>query len=108
MIYIAVPYSHKDRKVRHDRFFAVTQYAAMLMSSGKSVFSPITHTHLISVVGGCEAKPFEFYEEADLKILSVCDELHVLCLPGWRKSRGVKAEIKAAQKYGIAVRLVEL
>lgn len=40
-IYLATPYSHKDDKVRRERFDAVNIVAARLMRQGFLVFSPI-------------------------------------------------------------------
>jgi hypothetical protein len=40
-------------------------------------------------------------------MLSRCDDLAVLCLPGWRESVGVRAGIVFAQEIGIPVRFIE-
>lgn len=51
LIYIAVPYSHKEESVRLARFESVNRAACFLMNKGYHVFSPISHTHPIALAG---------------------------------------------------------
>jgi hypothetical protein len=41
MIYLASPFTHDDPAVRQQRFEAACRAAAILISQGKTVFSPI-------------------------------------------------------------------
>jgi hypothetical protein len=45
MIYLACPYTHPNPAVREQRFEAACVATASLMRSGKTVFSPIVHSH---------------------------------------------------------------
>jgi len=102
LIYLAVPYSHPDRRIREQRYYEVTKFAGELMQEGYLVFSPITHSHPIA----CHVdlpKDFEFWERFCLEILKRCDELWVLCLPGWTTSVGVRAEIAKAKELGMEI-----
>jgi len=92
MIYLATPYSHPVQAVREARFRAVTRFAADLLKQGQVVFSPITHSHPLEVLGNLP-QGWEFWQTQDLEFLRLCDELHVLCMEGWKESVGVQGEI---------------
>jgi hypothetical protein len=105
LIYLASPYSHPRPEVQRQRFEAVCRQAASMMGSGEFVFSPIAHTHPIS--GWGLPGDWSFWQSYDRAILSRCDELAVLKLPGWKESTGVAAEIAIAEEFGLAVRFIE-
>jgi len=95
-IYLACPYSHQQKWIREWRVEEATIKAAELMSAGNLVFSPLSHSHLISeycVVDPCD---HDFWLRQDLWILDICDEVHILCLDGWEKSKGIQTEIEYA------------
>jgi len=69
------------------------------------VFSPIACTHPIAMACGLPTG-WEYWREFDEKMISVCDELHVVMIPGWSDSRGVTAEIEIAERLGVKVRWV--
>lgn len=94
MIYIACPYSHPDPVVRAYRVRAATIYAAQLSRAGRPCFSPLSHSAPIVEAGGSEA--WQYWLHVGLRVLvPACREMHVLCLPGWTKSQGVKTEIQS-------------
>lgn len=96
MIYLACPYSHDDPGIMEARFEYVTKVAGHLIKQGEIVYSPITNSHQINKVaniGGTWAD----WEKFDLTLLSKCDRLMVVCIPGWGKSIGVAAEINYAK-----------
>jgi len=102
MIYLASPYTHPDRDVREIRFRAVCAFAAEMMRQGRHVFSPIAHTHPIAAHG--LPGDWAFWESYDRDMIARCDEVAVLCLPGWEESKGVRAEIAIAVDLGLPVR----
>jgi len=102
LIYLAVPYSHPDAAVREARFQAVNLAAARLMKDGTHVFSPISHTHPIALVGDLPMG-WEYWSAYDRVMLSACEKLVVLMLEGWRESIGVQAEIDIARELGMEV-----
>lgn len=101
LIYLACPYSHKDRSVRVARFEAANLAASKLMREGHYVFSPISHTHPIAEAGGLPLG-WDFWEGFDRALLGVSHRLIVLTLDGWAESTGVRAELAIAAEMSIA------
>lgn len=104
-LYLATPFSHKDRHVMLERFNVVNKVAAKLMANGYIVYSPISHTHPISEAGSLPTD-WEFWKEQDSPFLEWCDELWVLVVNGWRDSVGVQAEIEEARELNKPVRFI--
>jgi len=105
MIYLASPYTHPDPDVRQARFDAACRAAAHLIRLGKTVFSPIAHSHAICRYG--VPLDWRFWERHDRRYLEVCDEVVVLALKGWRESRGVQAEIAIARELSKPVSFLD-
>jgi nucleoside 2-deoxyribosyltransferase len=97
-IYLAIPYSIYDHKGREASFGIVNKVAAKYIMQGKTVFSPISHSHPIAQYG--TPATFDFWREFDLEMLSHCDKLVVVCLEGWENSEGISAEVNAAIAAG--------
>jgi hypothetical protein len=106
LIYIAVPFSHKDKKVRDERFEKVTVFAGKLMSEGKYVFSPITHCYPIALRHSLP-ETWDYWQGYCELMVPKCNRLIVLKLEGWEDSEGVTAEIKLAEALGIPIEYVE-
>ena len=92
LMYLACPYSHPDFDVRKRRFNEANRYAAKLFTNGYMVFSPISHTHPIAAYG--LPGDWKFWEAFDRVMLERCEAMIVLCLDGWKESKGVQAEIE--------------
>ena len=106
-IYICSPYSHPDPAVREERFNAVCKYAAKLMVKGHNVFSPISHSHPISLHMD-NSLDHDFWLKQDLSFLERwADEVWILMLPGWLESKGIALEMETAERYFIPVRKVK-
>jgi hypothetical protein len=103
--YLAAPFSHPDSETRQWRHEAVCRAAAELIRAGRTVFSPISHSYVISRYG--LPLDWEFWRRHDLKYLGLCDEVIVLTLPGWCESIGIQAEIAAARAMGKRVTFME-
>lgn len=89
-----------------ERFHAVCELTAELLAGGLVVYSPIAHNHYLACNFNLP-RDWEFWQNLDLKMLDLANELHVLMLPGWEKSRGVAAEIKHAIETGKLVIYIE-
>nr|BDD48337.1 hypothetical protein 13 [Candidatus Omnitrophota bacterium] len=105
MIYLATPYSHPDPKVRAERFQKALKTMARLIKSGHKVFSPIVQTHLLAQFR--IPTSWNYWGAYDSYFLKQCKELWVLKIDGLETSRGVKAEIRKAKKYGIPIKYIE-
>lgn len=93
--YLSSPYFDPDPAVKERRHATVNQIAFDLMSQGIMVYSP----HRL---GGMT------WEDFDHTMLSRCDRVIVLKLPGWESSKGVAAEIACAEKLGIPIEWMDI
>ena len=102
LTYLATPYSHKDPRVRAERYRLVTIHAAKLMAAGEVVFSPITHGHAIVML---EELPlsWEFWKAQCDPYLQKMDKMIVLMQDGWWESVGVRYELQVAFDRDIPV-----
>ena len=105
-VYLASPYSHSNPAIREDRYQRVSKVAGELIefySGKKAIFCPIAHTVSIAAYSDLDDLDWEEFMDQDLVWLSTCDELYVLQLKGWEKSKGVRAEIKFAERLNIPI-----
>jgi hypothetical protein len=105
IVYLAVPYSHEDEKIREERFLKVNKVAARLLKEGLTVFSPISHSHPIAMAENLPTD-FDFWVQFDTAFLSHSKKLIVLMLDGWKESKGVIGEIKIAQELNIPIEYI--
>lgn len=106
LVYLAVPYSDPDPKVRQARFEASNRAAAMLMRAGDFVFSPISHTHPIALAGDLPLG-WDYWEQYDRAVLACCYRFIILKLDGWNHSKGIKGEVRIAEEFGIEVETMD-
>jgi len=93
LVYLASPYSHKDPKVREERFVAACKAAAWLMKQGYAVFSPIAHSHSIAIHGDIDGLDCDFWLKQDMEMLKFCEKMVILTIDGWDTSKGVGVEM---------------
>lgn len=105
--YLASPYNHPDPNVMEARRASVCRKAGELIASGVAVLSPIAHNvAVIREVGG--ETGWDRWQAQDIAMLTACDKVIVLCLPGWDESKGVAAEIEAAAQMGKPIEYIEI
>jgi hypothetical protein len=107
LIYLASPYTvsgtaSEEQKQRN--FEACARCAHELVKHGYLVYAPILQSRPIEQLCDVGAS-WEDWKAYDLAIIEKCDEVHVLCIDGWRESVGVLDEIDHALKRGIPVKL---
>lgn len=92
VIYLALPYSHPDPKVRQFRYEQACITAYELMQQGRKVVCPVIHNHPLVLLG----LKFGWYtwEGYDRLFMDICGEMIVLRLEGWKESEGVDGEIE--------------
>ena len=109
LIYLAGPYSNDapncpdkpaSAQKRLARFNAITDVAQQLIGKKAILFSPLTMTHPIDI-RMTHNPGSNFWVSFDEAIMQHCSEIHVLKLPGWDKSSGVKREIEYFGEKGI-------
>lgn len=105
LIYLATPYNSPNTAVRQRRFEQAVYAAAQLMRAGIHLFCPIAHTHPIAEAGDLP-KGWDYWGEYDRLMLSACQELWVLLMPGWQESQGIKREIEIARSLGLSIRYI--
>jgi len=104
-IYLGVPYSDPDEKVKEARFEAVTDKTGELMNAGHIVYSPITACHPVATRCSLPGT-WEYWEALDRSFIEWSDEVWILTLDGWKESTGVNAEIKIAEDLGKPVKFI--
>jgi len=92
MIYLAAPYNDKEPSMVNYRMIKVYDTIHDLMLSNKHVTSPLLMHEVVRRFSDMPTD-YTYWESYCLDILSRCDELYVLMLPGWKESKGVTSEI---------------
>lgn len=105
MIYLAAPYSDPDPEVIQDRMEKIYSVMGEFMKEGRHVVSPL-FMHEIAVRHNLD-NTYEYWEKYCLDMLKRCDEMIVLCLPGWTESRGVAGEMLHCKNSGRKVTFME-
>ena len=99
MIYIACPYWHPELKVRDSRRKIAMAYADKLTRSGVLNYSPLTYTERYAN----NEIPENYWIRHGLEMVKACDEMHILCVPGWRDSKGIQGELRAAKENNLKI-----
>lgn len=105
LYYLASPRAHKNPEIVQQRVVQAQEYTYYALLMGQHVFSPIAHSWQISDAGCMNT--WNDWEPFDIDMLSRCDSLLVLRLPGWDESVGVRAEIEYATSVGMSIHYVD-
>jgi len=109
MIYLSAPFStgiqNKERRedIMVSRAREINRVAAEMIAAGQVVYSPVTHAFALQ-------KKLTNLSHKDwmkqcLGILRHAERVVVLALPGWKSSKGVRAEIRQANLLGVPVEI---
>lgn len=91
LFYLATPYSLHPMGYRV-AYYDACRMCADLLKSGLNVFSPIAHSHAISMHGHLDPLDHKFWMAADRIFMDRSDAMIVGRLEGWDKSAGVAQE----------------
>jgi len=105
-IYLATPYSHKDKEVRQQRYEKITEITSLFMSKGYIVFSPITYAHPISDKYELP-KDWLFWERMGRAFVSWSDVVAIYAPEGYKNSVGVMAELDIASKLNKDIVMID-
>lgn len=100
--YLASPYSHKDRRIRHRRALYAKEYSGLLLEMGVKNFSPIAYCDPIADV-------FDLPRDADwwwnfnLGFMRSTCGLIVARIEGWQESKGVEMELNWYKDEGAPI-----
>lgn len=103
LVYLASPHSHKDMFIRDYRHLLAVKALAIWFKEGLAVFSPIVNTYAINKSYLGDNHEYELYQSIDERFIDSCTEVRVLCVDGWKESKGVASEIGYAERKGIPV-----
>lgn len=98
-IYLASPYTDPSNNIMHQRYLAACKACGHLAGQNEIVYSPIVHWHNVAQMYQLP-KDFEFWKTQDHSMIKLCSKVVVLCIDGWKDSKGVQSEIKFAQTLG--------
>ncbi len=108
LIYIASPYSHKDKAIENYRYKEITRIAAKLHKRYDHAFIlPITQSYQVNTWEPSLGGSFSKWRDRDLLFISKSDEVWVVMLEGWQESIGVKAEIAFATENLIPIQFID-
>lgn len=100
--FIALPYTSEEPTVTGLRVEWALKVAAALIIRGEVVVSPVLMGHPMIVIGVLSKSP-ENWSKYCRDLLSNCDRMYVLELPGWEKSDGLMKEIEEARRLNISI-----
>ncbi len=106
LIYISAP-SPKPNGDKEQRFNDIAKYSGNLLKSGYHILCPMTlGINLTKVIQLPEDR--EFWMKWCIKLLSKCDEIHVLMFEGWEESIGVAEEIEFAHNNKLVIKYITI
>ena len=102
-IYLATPYTGTEAQ-QNVRFKQACEICAKLMKRGLNVFSPIAHSHNISIYGNTPVS-YDFWKEQNASWLEWADELWIARMHRWDESKGIKFEIDWAVTHNLEIKI---
>ncbi len=106
IVYLCVPYSSADEHVREYRAIQADKAAARIINMGHIVFSPISHSHRVAHHMD-NHNDGELWIEQDIPFLEMADEVAILKIDGWDKSKGIAKETLIAKRLNKPVWYME-
>ena len=100
LIYMATPYTRYPGG-RAAAFELACRSAAVFLSAGIPVFSPIAHSHPIAGWMSEERiHDHDLWVVINAPLIAACSSMIVVTAPGWKESRGVQHEIAVFEREG--------
>lgn len=105
LIYLASPYSSGRELTLEESYKEAEIALAYLIRQSFNVWSPIVQCHHMARAQDLP-KDAGFWKSYNLAFIERCDEIWVLCIPGWNQSEGVRDEMNTARGLNKTLRLV--
>jgi len=107
-VYLASPYTHKDKAVVLDRYLRTVLATATLQMAHLecNIFSPILNSHPLADLGGMRGD-WAFWKGLDIDHIESCHEIWVYTISGWRESVGVTEEIEIGRALGMPIKYLD-
>jgi hypothetical protein len=102
MIYVASPFSHKDKLIEKTRFLLAESFVLHQAKQGIFVFSPIVYAYRMAAENNLRGDA-KFWYTFNVGIIRKADMFYNLQLPGWLESKGVQQELTLAETLRIPV-----
>ena len=106
MIYIAAPYNHIDKTVIQSRMELIYRIMGEHIMRGEHVVTPL-FMHEVATRYELPGD-YIFWERYCLNMLRRCDKMIILCIDGWKESRGVTGEIEFCKANNIPIEFLEI
>lgn len=106
IIYLASPYTHKNKSIMQLRYKQVSEFGARLIKLGMVVFAPIPMSVPIAKYGEMTGA-WDTWKHLDLTFLKKCKAMIVYKLSGWDSSLGVNEEVIYAKANRIPIYYVD-
>ena len=108
-IYLAISYTG----MCESSYEQANKASVLILNKGLNVFSPITHSHPLTLLQGYTVPhTWDYWQHIDYQFMDWCDELWVLIpkegIEVLRKSTGVTAEIKYAKEHSKNVKFIHI
>lgn len=97
MMYLATPYT--AHTICMEVAYKDALWASVrLIDLGLDVFSPVVHFHPMSL--RMRERPHSFWMARCMPFLMAADELLVVQMPGWDRSKGIAEEVRTFEEIG--------
>ena len=97
VIFVAGVFNNYDKDIMRENIKRIAGYCAKLLDDDICCVSPVLFGVTILEYFNLPST-FSRWEKLSYDYIDMCTEMHVLCSPGWEKSRGVQSEIIYAEK----------
>ena len=105
LVYLAMPYSHRDPEVVAARMEAFTDMDRALIRAGVNTVSPL-YKHFAIEDSPDIGTDWEYWSGYSAELMKRCDAVVIIKLPGWEGSTGVSDEIDLAVALKIPVYVI--
>lgn len=105
LIYIASPYYSPDSGITQRRMEKIYEIMGEYIKRGEHVISPLS-MHEVVIRHNLDGT-YAYWGKYCLNILNRCDKMVVLCMDGWKESKGLADEIRFCTENNIPIEYLE-